>query len=73
MADKDSMSDRTFEMLRDDIKESKEATEKVHREVKRGFEKLDNRVRKLENWRSGIVATGTFVIIVGGVLLKIFA
>ena len=72
MAD-DSMSNRTFEMVIKSIDESKKATQEVHKEVKRGFEKLNRRVRKLENWRSGIIAVGTFVIIVGGILLKVYA
>ena len=74
----ESCSNRTFEMLLDGIKESKDATIGLRQEIAGGFEmigkrfeKMDSRVRKLENWRSGIVAIGTFIVVVGGILWKV--
>jgi uncharacterized membrane protein len=41
------------------------------REIKEDVKEQNGRVRKLENWRSGIVAVFGFIVLVAG-LLKVF-
>ena len=71
MIDKNEMSDRTFGMLRDESAAFRKELASGFKMIGDRFEKMDCRIRKLENWRNAIAGAFTLIVITGAVVLKI--
>jgi len=63
-------NEREIGIIIEKLENIEESQKEIKTDMKDGFAKLNGRVRKLENWRSGIVAVFSFIIIVAGFLVR---
>ncbi|MHC4621744.1 MAG: hypothetical protein ACYTEQ_28720, partial [Planctomycetota bacterium] len=71
MTDKEHISDRTWQLIRDEFKQIREGQEQIYVTLAKFRREMNGRVRKLEIWR-GYITGGLAVIVVAAALIKIF-
>ena len=62
MEDHNHIDSQTFELLMDRLRSFSEVQDRIEKKVDGGFEKINGRVRKLENWRWYVIGVSVALV-----------